>query len=516
MGVKDLWSILEPVRERRPLDDLDGESLAVDLGFWVCQMQTAVRSAASGLQKIYLRNLFFRIAALLQRNMRLFLVADGKPPDLKKDTMRRRIQQQQGKRPDPTAPSQQGQANRSRFMGVMKECCELIALMGLPVFQLDGEAEATCATLNQDGIAAAVITDDSDAFLYGASTVLRNFSLEGKQPTVDCYRMERIEKELGLDREKLVCLALLLGCDYGEKGVPGVGKETAMRFLSDFHSGRAVLDRMREWNDTFRPTTAAESAVFKRVLSVQSFPNEAIVEEYLKEQIVPLHMCDFTWTRPKLTDFILFMGGKLEWTDDYSVAKVVPLIALWTMRECVANGSAIKGLQPVCVVKKRVRNGCQCVEVQWKRLTEDQTTIEGHYITLESTELFAAAFPDILSQFDKAQADKKPVKRSRAIKIKAPVQEETPADDNIFDDSVILIPDDETEQAELETSFRDQPLTHPLEDAVSESFKDLAIDAPQDNKLKVVEIDSGRESPLPLMERLKLKYRAQGQPFPHP
>lgn len=54
MGVKDLWTILEPVRERRPLDELDGQSVAVDLGFWVCQMQTAVRSTAP-LQKIYLR-----------------------------------------------------------------------------------------------------------------------------------------------------------------------------------------------------------------------------------------------------------------------------------------------------------------------------------------------------------------------------------------------------------------------------------------------------------------------------
>lgn len=53
--------------------------------------------------------------------MRLFLVADGKPPELKKETMRRRIQQQQGRRPDAIVPVPQGQANRSRFMGVMKE-----------------------------------------------------------------------------------------------------------------------------------------------------------------------------------------------------------------------------------------------------------------------------------------------------------------------------------------------------------------------------------------------------------
>lgn len=39
--------------------------------------------------------------------------------------------------------------------------------------------------------------------------------------------MEDIENELGLSREDLVALALLLGCDYHD-GVPGVGKSKAL------------------------------------------------------------------------------------------------------------------------------------------------------------------------------------------------------------------------------------------------------------------------------------------------
>ena len=39
-----------------------------------------------------------------------------------------------------------------------------------------GEAEAYAAQLNASGLVDAVVTDDSDAFCYGASTVLRNFA----------------------------------------------------------------------------------------------------------------------------------------------------------------------------------------------------------------------------------------------------------------------------------------------------------------------------------------------------
>ena len=37
----------------------------------------------------------------------------------------------------------------------------------------EGEAEAYAAQLNAEGLVDAVVTDDSDAFCYGAHTVLR-------------------------------------------------------------------------------------------------------------------------------------------------------------------------------------------------------------------------------------------------------------------------------------------------------------------------------------------------------
>lgn len=41
MGVKDLWTILSPVKRDKILADLAGKTLAVDLSGWVCQADTA-------------------------------------------------------------------------------------------------------------------------------------------------------------------------------------------------------------------------------------------------------------------------------------------------------------------------------------------------------------------------------------------------------------------------------------------------------------------------------------------
>lgn len=37
MGVKDLWSVLEPYSERKPLFELQGKTVAIDLAGWVCE-----------------------------------------------------------------------------------------------------------------------------------------------------------------------------------------------------------------------------------------------------------------------------------------------------------------------------------------------------------------------------------------------------------------------------------------------------------------------------------------------
>lgn len=45
MGVKDLWQIIDPCKEQISLEDLKDQRLAIDLGFWVCELQAAVTNA---------------------------------------------------------------------------------------------------------------------------------------------------------------------------------------------------------------------------------------------------------------------------------------------------------------------------------------------------------------------------------------------------------------------------------------------------------------------------------------
>lgn len=65
---------------------------------------------------------------------------------------------------------------------------------------------------------------------------------------MDKYSMSEIQSELKLDRHKLVSLAIILGCDYLPKGIPGVGKEKALKFLRN-NPSMNILHRFRRWKD---------------------------------------------------------------------------------------------------------------------------------------------------------------------------------------------------------------------------------------------------------------------------
>ena len=58
MGVKGLWRVLQPIKEKVLVSSLRGKVLAVDLAIWVVQSETVTNNE---LQKIYLRQMFYKV-----------------------------------------------------------------------------------------------------------------------------------------------------------------------------------------------------------------------------------------------------------------------------------------------------------------------------------------------------------------------------------------------------------------------------------------------------------------------
>lgn len=108
-------------------------------------------------------------------------------------------------------------------------------LQGVPVIQANGEAEATCAALNFNGLVDAVHSSDSDSLLFGASTVYRHMSLVAMQQydtKLSMCRMSDVQKMLGIHsggQSALMAAAQLIGGDYNVGGADKVGHLGALK-----------------------------------------------------------------------------------------------------------------------------------------------------------------------------------------------------------------------------------------------------------------------------------------------
>ncbi|KAK9117156.1 hypothetical protein Sjap_016103 [Stephania japonica] len=130
------------------------------------------------------------------------------------------------------------------------ECQELLQMFGLPYIIAPMEAEAQCAFMEAEKLVDGVVTDDSDVFLFGARNVYKNIFDDRKY--VETYFMKDIESELGLTKEKLIRMALLLGSDYTE-GVSGIGIVNAIEVVNAFPEEDG-LQNFREWLESPDPT----------------------------------------------------------------------------------------------------------------------------------------------------------------------------------------------------------------------------------------------------------------------
>ncbi|KAK3033566.1 hypothetical protein RJ639_032414 [Escallonia herrerae] len=130
------------------------------------------------------------------------------------------------------------------------ECQELLQMFGLPYIIAPMEAEAQCAYMELANLVDGVVTDDSDVFLFGARSVYKNIFDDRKY--VETYFMKDIENELGLTREKLIRMALLLGSDYTE-GVSGIGIVNAIEVVNAFPEEDG-LQKFREWIESPDPS----------------------------------------------------------------------------------------------------------------------------------------------------------------------------------------------------------------------------------------------------------------------
>ncbi|KAJ3850694.1 hypothetical protein EV368DRAFT_44752 [Lentinula lateritia] len=195
----------------------------------------------------------------------------------------------------------------------------MLRLFGIPYITAPMEAEAQCAELLSLNLVDAIITDDSDVFLFGGYRIFKNMFNQSK--TVECFLLSDLSRELGLDQGTLIRLAYLLGSDYVE-GLPGVGPVVAMELLKEF-PGDDGLHKFKDWwlkvqagkdyeNDNSSSFQKRFKKKFKDLYLPMDWPNPAVRDAYY-HPTVDTSDEPFKWGLPDLDALRAFLNSELSW-----------------------------------------------------------------------------------------------------------------------------------------------------------------------------------------------------------
>lgn len=256
MGVK-LKDIISAEKIR--LDDLRGRTVAVDAANSIYQFLSSIRQRdgtplmdSEGRVTSHLSGILYRTAAVMERDIRVAYVFDGKSHHLKGETVTRRIETRKKSEVEWKRALEEGDIERARKYAVrssrmsqdiVESSKRLLELLGIPYVQAPGEGEAQASFIVRRGDAWAVASQDYDCLLFGAPRVVRNLTLSGKLEEPEIIELESALRNLSITHEQLVDLALLVGTDFND-GIKGIGARRGLKLIKEKGDVFSVIEEV--------------------------------------------------------------------------------------------------------------------------------------------------------------------------------------------------------------------------------------------------------------------------------
>lgn len=247
------------------LEDLSGRKIAIDAFNTLYQFLSIIRDRFTGEPlkdsrgriTSHLSGLFYRTVNMMEAGIKPVFVFDGKPPAFKHGTIEARMENRQEalkKWKEAVAKGEPGikyaQASSRLTPEMVDESKKLLDYMGIPYLQAPSEGEAQCAYMCNNGDVFAAGSQDSDSLLFGSPRLVRNISVGGRKklPGKEVYvnvkpqviELKDVLSSLGLTREQLIMMGMLVGTDYNPGGVHGFGPKKSLETIR----GCRTLDDM--------------------------------------------------------------------------------------------------------------------------------------------------------------------------------------------------------------------------------------------------------------------------------
>lgn len=300
--------------------ELSGRVVAVDAYNVLYQFLSVIRGFDGtplrdrrGRVTSHLSGLLYRSARLIEAGVRLVYIFDGVPPALKGAEVERRIRAREeaflkykeAKREGRLEEARVYAQASSRLRDYMVDGAKrLLEFTGVPWIQAPSEGEAQAAYLAMKGDVWAAASQDYDSLLFGAPRFIRNMAITGRRklPRKRVYitvkpevvELSQVLGQLGITREQLVVLGVLVGTDFNPEGIKGIGPKTALKLVKKYKTLDGVVKNLKGAKFPVEP--------------------EKIVDMFLNPDVTDNYT--IRWREPKASGVIGFLCGEHDFSEE--------------------------------------------------------------------------------------------------------------------------------------------------------------------------------------------------------
>ena len=319
MGVQ-LTDLVSP--REIDFEALRGKRIAIDAMNSLYQFLSIIRQPTGeplrdrqGRVTSHLSGLLYRNVNLIEYGIKPIYVFDGKPPILKGTVVEKRIEAREAAGEKWKKALKEGRLDEARVFAMqssrfsedmLQDAKKLLGFMGIPWVQAPSEGEAQAAKMVLNGDAWAVGSQDYDSLLFGSPRLIRNLTISGRRklPRKNVYveikpellSLESMLSDLGITREQLIDLSIMVGTDYNPGGIEGIGPKKAYNLIREYGDAEKAMEEK------------GLVANFDLKEVRQLFLNPSTTEDY-----------ELEWKAPEKEKVIDFLCGER----DFSVDRVI-------------------------------------------------------------------------------------------------------------------------------------------------------------------------------------------------
>lgn len=282
--------------------DLKGKTIAIDAYVTLYQFLSTIRQPDGtplkdneGNITSHLSGLFYRNINLLQEEIKPVYIFDGIPPEIKqKEIEKRKEAKEIAEKKYQEAKDKEDLEGMKKYASrtvkitdeIIQESKELLVSLGIPIIQAPAEGEAEAATLARAKKVWAAASQDYDALLYASPYLVRNLTLAKRKKLPsgiyqeikpELIEFQQVLNQLEIDKDQLICLAILVGTDYNPGGVKGLGQKRALEIVQKYKYPYEIFKHVQknfnfifDWQEIFKQfheyeSTNIEEIEFKKV-----------------------------------------------------------------------------------------------------------------------------------------------------------------------------------------------------------------------------------------------------------